>query len=177
MKKILIALLLSASLTTGAAAQVGKLQAGQVFGNPAGAAAPGKGANVDTNLWMGTGSGCAAIAQNSTVFIGPTGCSSATEVNFQFPVSSPITVKSLFVKASTAPVSAQTYTITLRKNGVDTALTCAMTAAATTCNDTNAAHAVAFAQGDLITMKLVTSATAASLAALNTSATVIEALE
>lgn len=61
----------------------------------------------------------------------------------------------------------QTYTITVRKNGVDQALTCAMTNPATICSDVNTGHNFSASAGDLIDLKLVLSGTAASATGFN----------
>lgn len=79
--------------------------------------------------------------------------STATEGDVPTVCSTAGTIDSLYVKLSGAPGtggSGKSYTFTLRKNGVDTALTCTITDTATTGNDTG--HSVSFAAGDILTI-------------------------
>ncbi len=72
------------------------------------------------------------------------------------------TAKKLYCYVATAPGGADTVLITVRKNAADQALTCTITGAATTCNDTSNTFAVAVA--DRLSMSIASSAgTAASL--------------
>lgn len=80
------------------------------------------------------------------------------------PVSKAATVDTLYVVASADPGNTKTYTYTVMKNGVATALTCTITGNGTTsktCNDTT--HSFTTAAGDELGMKLVASASAAAV--------------
>jgi len=58
------------------------------------------------------------------------------------------TASKLFVNLTVAPGAGKSRTITLRKSGASQTLTCTVSAAATTCNDTT--HSVSFVNGDRI---------------------------
>lgn len=111
--------------------------------------------------------GATAVAQATTAFQGF--LSNATEANVTLPCPVNGYFKSLNVTA-TAPASGQTLAATMRVNGSDTALTCTVTGPASTCSDTNGAHAAACPAGQLFSLKTVTSATTGSLTAVNGSA-------
>jgi hypothetical protein len=61
------------------------------------------------------------------------------------------TASTLVFSLSAAPGASNTATITLRKNGADTALTCTISDPATSCSDT--ANSVTFTDGDLLTVR------------------------
>lgn len=61
------------------------------------------------------------------------------------------TAKNLYCVLSAVPHAGSTWTYTVRKNGSDTAVTCAINDASTTCNDT--ANTVAVAAGDTLSLK------------------------
>lgn len=67
--------------------------------------------------------------------------------------------KNLVVKALNAPGAGQTVGVTLNKNNADTALTCLLSGATQT-EASDLTHEVAVAVGDLITFKVIGSATA-----------------
>ena len=98
----------------------------------------------------------------TTNFMGGGIVDTTVEANMQLPLPFACTVGNLYAAASTAPTAGQTFTYTLRKNGVDTAVTCQIANTATSANDV--ANTVAFAAGDLITLKVVTSASAVAAA-------------
>lgn len=77
---------------------------------------------------------------------GANAAGTATESNNQ-NIARAMTVTAIYVKLSAAPGSGKSKTFTLRKNGADTALTCTVSDAATTCNGTGS---VAIADDDLI---------------------------
>jgi hypothetical protein len=78
------------------------------------------------------------------------GSSSATENLVQQPMPVAGTLSSLFIKVDSNP-GGTSITYTVRKNGVNTAVTCAIAGgAATTCSDVT--HTVVFAAGDLISI-------------------------
>lgn len=81
-----------------------------------------------------------------------------TEANAQSVMSSSGTIKKLYVKTlTTVGGSGQTSTFTVRKNGVDTAITCQISSGASSANDI--AHSVSYVAGDLVCTKVVNSAT------------------
>ena len=59
-------------------------------------------------------------------------------------------VNALLVRVSTAPGAGKSWTITVRKNEANTALTCSISDANLTCSD--AAHPVLFSSGDLLSI-------------------------
>jgi hypothetical protein len=68
------------------------------------------------------------------------------------------TVNAIRIRLNAAAGAAGTgYTFTLRKNGVDTAVTCSITGTATTCTDT--AHSASFSAGDLFSISAVPTVT------------------
>lgn len=89
-----------------------------------------------------------------------TGTGAATEAVVRTPMPIGATASKMYVIASKTPGGTDTYTITLRKNSAATALTCTITGAANSCNDT--VHSVTYAVTDQITVEAVASATAAS---------------
>lgn len=116
---------------------------------------------INTNFPMGNGGNCGLIPTNSTSFFGPTGCHFATEASVNTPVSAPMTLRNFRVSAGNAPGGAQTYIFTVRKNSADTSITCTISAAATTCSDL--VNTATYAAGDLISVRIVLSATAATV--------------
>lgn len=66
-------------------------------------------------------------------------------------VSTPGSIKNLHVLLTAAPGVGASYTLTLRVNGVSTALTCTVAGAATTCSDL--VNSVVVAAGDRITLE------------------------
>ena len=114
-------------------------------------------------LWFCAGSN-AVLSANATYYLG-TSTVAATENVVATPISAPGIIKNMYVSTNTGPGGATTYAATLRKNGVDTGLTCSMTSTATTANDTT--HTVTVVAGDLLSVKLVTSAGAATANGFN----------
>lgn len=101
----------------------------------------------------------AAIGAGVTTYLGTLGSSTTeTDIRMVMPVAG--VLRNLYVVALAAPGAAQTFTYTARINAVDSTITCALSgAAATTGNDTT--HTGTVAAGDVVTVKLVTSAGAA----------------
>lgn len=99
------------------------------------------------------------VAAGATVYFSAYGNSATeTQVSFVCPVAG--TIRNLYASADAAPGAAQTFTYTVRKGAADTAVTCQTSGgAATASNDTT--HSATVAAGDLLTVKLVTSAGAA----------------
>jgi hypothetical protein len=85
------------------------------------------------------------------------GDASATESDVQFPMPA-CTVKNLRVCSNTVVAAGQNAVITIRKNGANTGVTCTLTNASRISSDLT--NSVAFAAGDLMTVSVVSSATA-----------------
>jgi hypothetical protein len=79
-------------------------------------------------------------------------CTDTTEL-LSIPVATAGTIRNLRVKAGTAGFAAGSGVMTLRKNAVDTTITCTI-GTGTTCNDTT--HNFTVVAGDLISLKMVT---------------------
>jgi hypothetical protein len=60
------------------------------------------------------------------------------------------TVKNFYVLAQQGPGTGNSWTMTLRKNGANTSVTCTISNLATQCSDTT--HTAVFAAGDLISI-------------------------
>jgi hypothetical protein len=105
--------------------------------------------------------GAGTQAQATTAYYG-SAYQSATEDAVAVPVPSAMTFNKLYVNlAANVGGSGQTVTVTLRKNKVDTALTVTVNSGAASGNDV--AHSVTFAAGDLLDLKVVTSATTGAI--------------
>jgi len=72
-----------------------------------------------------------------------------TEANAAVPLPGGV-AKRLVVNLTLAPGAGHSATITVRKNGANTPLTCTVTDTATTC--ANSANSVAFGDGDLLSI-------------------------
>lgn len=101
-----------------------------------------------------------AIGAGVTTYLGPPG-SDVTETNVHAVIPFAGVLRNLYIVADGFPGVAQTFTYTVRLNAADGAITATISGgAATTANDTT--HTIAVAPGDLIDVKLVTSAGAAT---------------
>lgn len=110
------------------------------------------------NIFAGSTLGaCSAVPQAATSFLGVNGCWTPTEANVQAPMARAGTASQLHTYVTAAPAAGQTYIFTLRKNTADTAVTCTISNPATACSD--ASNSVAYAVGDIFTLKVVASAT------------------
>jgi hypothetical protein len=84
-------------------------------------------------------------------FLSPFNPSAGSEENTNIPVSSG-TAHKLFVNVGPAPLGAgSSVSLTLRRNGVDTALSCSVAEGETTCS--NLVDVVSFADGDLFSVR------------------------
>lgn len=108
-------------------------------------------------LILGTGP-FASVGAGGTKYANTLGVD-VTEANIQFAAPFNMTLFSMQCNSAVAPSAGQTFTITLRKNGVDTALTAQISGTGKTAADNT--HSVAFVTGDLISLKIVASASAA----------------
>jgi hypothetical protein len=76
------------------------------------------------------------------------------------------TISNFYVGTNVAPGAGQTYTVTMRKNASNQTVTCTISgAAATTCNDTT--HSFSVAAADNVTVQIVSSGAAATVAVAN----------
>lgn len=94
-----------------------------------------------------------APANTSTNFLRPFGSTftaDTTEVTFRVPFA--CTISKLYVQAASGP-SGAAITLTVRKNGSNTALTCALAIAGTQAADTS--NSVSFAAGDRLSISCV----------------------
>lgn len=105
-----------------------------------------------------------AIAQNLTRYDDLSGASAAvaaaSRLNASFAAACVLRLRYLYVLSETAPAGVQTHITSIDKNAAATGITATVTGAATTANDIT--NTTTCAQGDLLVVKLVTSATAAS---------------
>jgi len=83
-----------------------------------------------------------------------------TEAKVQNTIPAAGTVKNFFVFVDTVPGVGQSWTFTVRKTGVNTAVTCTIGAAAQTCSDTT--NTAVFAAGELISIGIASSAAPAA---------------
>jgi hypothetical protein len=84
---------------------------------------------------------------------------SGTEANVSVPLPSG-TASKLLVNLTAAPGAAGSATISIRKNGGNTALTCTVSGSATTCTDTT--NSVTFSDGDLLSIHYTEAGAAAA---------------
>lgn len=101
-----------------------------------------------------TGGAIGAIGAVTVYLAAPGVAGSATELHLSLATRSS-NLKRLYCRLDTAPGGADTVVITARKNAVDQALTCTITGAATTCNDTS--NTVPLAAADRVSTKAVSS--------------------
>ncbi len=111
-----------------------------------------------------TGFCTGAVTASQTEYLNGAACAGATTSTYTYLVSTPGEVANLNV-ASSANVAGAGDPVTVYRNGVATAVTCTIAAAAKTCSDTT--HSFSTAVGDLITFQIVTGAgdTAANVSA------------
>lgn len=96
----------------------------------------------------------ATVAAGATVYIQPQGYS-VTESVSQLPMPQRFRVSRLYAISSANAGGGQTFTYTVRKNGVATTLTCQIAGATNVGQDTT--NSVEFANGDLLSIEIVTS--------------------
>lgn len=100
--------------------------------------------------------GTSALAPlgDGTFYIGSAGLS-ADEADVELAANRAGTASLLWVVTSVAAGLGGSFTYTLRKNGVDTALTCTIAGASQRVNGTASTPTVSFDQGDRLSVKLV----------------------
>jgi hypothetical protein len=87
------------------------------------------------------------------------GTTTGTEADGSIPMPSG-TASKLVVSLTVAPGTGHTATVTIRKNGVNTSLTCTVSGTSTTCADTT--DTVAYSNGDLLSIQLTEAGAAGS---------------
>ena len=104
---------------------------------------------------------CWNQSQNTTEYAGGWAhtASSTTEANVSLPISAG-TIKNLRVAINSAVAAGNTCVVTVRKNGVDTALTLTLTDAEAI--DSNISDTVSFSDGDKLSISVALSATSGS---------------
>lgn len=108
--------------------------------------------------------GAAQVTASTTAFapIGSTSNFNATENNRQGIIPRPALVSNLVIVTATAQSGTGSIVFTVRKNGVDTALTITIAAGTAAGTFTDSTNSVLFAANDLISLKAVNNATANS---------------
>lgn len=101
------------------------------------------------------------VAAGATSFRNPF-VSDATESNAQIVIPGATTMRKLYVRMVTAQPGTGSLVFTIRKNGVDTAVTVTVAAGAGAGVYSDVAHSVAFAEGDLFTLSILNNAAGAS---------------
>jgi hypothetical protein len=96
-----------------------------------------------------------SMTNNATTFMGLGGVAQATESLAQVPIQTSGTLSNLDIRLTAGPgTSPNSWTFTVRKNGANTAMTCAInTAAGVQCADNS--NTVSFAAGDLLSIQIV----------------------
>lgn len=130
-------------------------------------------ANAMQQLWLG-GVGGTGQSNSATNFVLPMNYDAApgaTETSQENLITYAGVVNNMFIKNGTAaPGAGTSYTMTVRKNGADTAITCQISgASATTCSDTT--HSINVLPGDLIDIKTVPVGTPSGSISFRTSLT------
>lgn len=95
----------------------------------------------------------ATVAASSTSYVTSGASAGAGEVNRQIPMS-PCVVRNLRVNIVNTTPAAGTVVITIRKNGVDTAITQTMPAGSTAAVFSDLTHSATFASNDLLSISL-----------------------
>jgi len=96
---------------------------------------------------------------NTTFYYALGANASTVEANTFAPMPVAVNIKNLGVQTSVSPRAGQSYTITLRHNGANTAITCTISGAGnSSCSDTS--HTVSYNATDTLDMQVISSATA-----------------
>lgn len=121
-------------------------------------------ANLPAKYTMVMGSGVATTPGVAAQYIGVSPINAAENAVWT-RVTHASTLKAMFCKLNTPPVAPESYVFTARKQGVDTANT--VTIAGAVDSGSNSANSVAFASGDLVSIKIAYSSGAAVAAFAN----------
>lgn len=109
-----------------------------------------------------TGYTAPAATYSGTVFLPPSGgvLASSTESDVSAAAPNAGSIPNFSAKVGTAPGTGNSLAFTWRKAGVDQAVACTISNAATSCSDS--AHSFSFSSGDLIDVKVIATGTPAS---------------
>ena len=97
-----------------------------------------------------------SVSAGRTLFVGSTADNSEADVAVPVPA---LTITELYAYASSAPGTGETYTLTVRKNGVDTSLAATISGTSSSANDS---ASISFSAGDRFSVSVVTSSGAAT---------------
>ena len=114
------------------------------------------------SILMGNTSSTSLATNGTTEYLCLHGTIAPTTTEFDVETVSPLagTVKNLYVGVNTAPGGSSSYAFTVRKNSANQSVTCTISGAGTTCNDTTNSFTVAV--GDPIALSSVSSGTIAT---------------
>lgn len=110
--------------------------------------------------WLGIGGSMIPFGADSlgvgagTVFFGPGYITLAPATEIQINITRPATIRNLRVQVATAGTGADTVTYTLRKNGVDTTVTCSL-GNTSTGGASDLTHSFTVVAGDLLSLSAV----------------------
>lgn len=124
----------------------------------------GFGIRREKSHYLQFNAGAAQISAATTAYapIGSTSNFNATENNRQTLATIPMLVSNLVITTATSQSGTGSLVYTLRKNGVDTAITVTIAAGSAAGTFTDSTNSVLFAANDLISLKGVNSASANS---------------
>ncbi len=116
--------------------------------------------NTNRNDFVGCPASATILSASATNYIGiNSSCApNATEGGGLIPIITQVSQFYVHLDGSAgAGASGKSYTVTLRKNQVDTAITCTVLETATTCQDT--VNSITTAPGDILSVKVVPTST------------------
>jgi hypothetical protein len=132
---------------------------GSTFGNP-----DARFDNIESKLApaiLAGGTDNVNLATGANSFgplVGPVTLSASSAAGFRTVMPRAGTIKNLFAAVSVAPGAAKSWAFTVRKNGVDQALTCTISGASAT-NASDTSHSFTVTAGDEIEIKVAPSGT------------------
>ncbi len=121
----------------------------------------GFGIRREKSHYMQFNAGAAQVTASTTAYapIGSTSNFNATENNRQAIIPRPALVSNLVIVTATSQPASGSIVYTIRKNGVDTAITITIPANQAAGTFTDSTNSVQFAANDLISLKAVNNAT------------------
>lgn len=119
--------------------------------------------NTNESVLLTSGYGAGVLSTTVTNYLSivgsPTFSTTENISSFVLPVAG--LIDHMYMQSNVAPGGSASYTFTVEKNGADAAVTCTVSAAATTCNDLS--NSVAFAAGDTVSIKSVPASSPATM--------------
>lgn len=112
---------------------------------------------TDTPIFIGQSGGAPTSGTNYISLTSGKSNFNNPETTRQTVIPIACTLSNLYVKVTTAPGGTASWTFKVYKNGVGQTVTCAITGAATTANDTT--HTVSIAAGDRISLECIAATT------------------